>query len=98
MDLGAIKNIPKDRVITYARIVVDYRAHKKDPNRVRITAGGNLIQYPGELTTRTADLTTSKVMWNSTISTRGARYMAADAANFYLATPMERHEYMWMPI
>ena len=40
MDLESIKNIPRDRVITYARIVVDYRAHKKDPNRVRITAGG----------------------------------------------------------
>ena len=24
--------------------------------------------------------------------------MAADAGNFYLATPMERHEYMKMPI
>ena len=40
MDLDEIKNIPKDRVVTYARIVVDYREQKKDPNRVRITAGG----------------------------------------------------------
>jgi hypothetical protein len=31
---------------------------------VRITSGGNLIDYPGELTTRTADLTTSKILWN----------------------------------
>ena len=98
LDLEGIKNIPKDRVVTYARIVVDYRPQKKDPNRVRITAGGNLIQYPGELTTRTADLRTSKIMWNSTISTRGARYMTADAGNFYLATPMERKEYLRIPI
>ena len=42
---------PKDRVVTYGRIVVDYRPQKEDPNRVRITAGGNLIIYPGELTT-----------------------------------------------
>ena len=63
-------------------------------NRVRITAGGNLIDYPGELTTRTADMRTSKLMWNSTISTWGARYMVADASNFYLATPMERYEYL----
>ena len=69
MSLDEIHNIPGDRTVTYARIVVDYRPQKKDPNRVRITAGGNLIDYPGELTTRTADLTTSKILWNSTIST-----------------------------
>ena len=51
------------------------------------------MQYPGELTTRTADLRTSNMMWNSTISTRGARYIVADAGIFYLATPMERKEY-----
>ena len=60
MSKEEIKQIPRDRTVTYARIVVDYRPQKDDPNRVRITAGGNLINYPGELTTRTADLTTSK--------------------------------------
>ena len=79
-----IKNIPKDRVVTYARVVVDYRPQKEDPNRVRIRAGGNLIIYPGELTTHTADLTTSKVLWNSTISTRGARYMCIDIHSFFI--------------
>ena len=92
MELEEIKNIPKDRdrVISCARIVVDYIPQKEDPNRVRITASGNLIQYPGELTTRTSDVRTSKTMWNSIISTRGARYMVADAGNIYLATSMER--------
>ena len=46
LDFEGIKNIPKDRVVTYARIMVDYRPLKADPNRVRITAGGNLLQYP----------------------------------------------------
>jgi len=57
-----IPNIPKDCTITYARVVVDFRPQKEDPYRIRITAGGNLINYPGELSTRTADLTTSKLM------------------------------------
>ena len=61
MNHDEITNIPKDRVVTYARVVVDFRPQKDDPNRVRITAGGNLINYPGELTTCAADLTTSKV-------------------------------------
>ena len=62
LDHEQIKNIPSDRAITHARIVVDFRPQKADPNRVRITAGGNLITYPFELTTRTADLTTSKIL------------------------------------
>jgi len=89
-----IKHIPKDRVVMYTRIVVDYRPQKTDPNRVRLTAGGNLIDYPGELTTRTADLTTTKILWNSTISTPGAKYLCIDIKNFYLGTPMTRYEYM----
>ena len=86
------------RVPTYARVVVDFRPQKEDPNRVRITAGGNLIKYPGELTTRTADLTTTKIVWNSVISTEGARYACLDVSNFYLETPMNRYEYMKMPL
>jgi hypothetical protein len=42
----------------------------KDPNCIQITAGGNLIKYPGKLLTRTANLTTSKLMWNSVLSTK----------------------------
>ncbi len=84
-----IANIPSDRTVTYARIVVDYRPQKKDPNRVRITVGGNLIHYPGEVTTRTADMTTSKILWNSVLSTPGAKYCCADVKNFYLETPMD---------
>ena len=44
LDINVIRNIALDRVVTYARILVDYRSHKKDPNRVRITAGGNLLK------------------------------------------------------
>ena len=93
-----IKDIPKDRVVTYASIAVDYREQKDDPNRVRITAGGNLIAYPGELTTRTADLQTSKIMWNSVVSTPGARFCCFDISNFYLGTPLDRYEYMKIPL
>jgi hypothetical protein len=94
MSHDEIKKIPRDRTVTYARIVVDYRPQKDDPNQVQITVGGNLINYPGELTTRTADLTTAKILWNSTISTPGARFACADIENMYLQTPMSRYEYM----
>ena len=79
-----IAAIPDDRTVTYARVVIDYHGQKDDPNRVRITVVGNLIDYPGELTTRTADLTTTKIMWNSVINTDDARYICADIKSFYL--------------
>jgi len=98
MNLEEIANIPEDCTVTHARIAVDHRPQKEDPNRVRITAGGNLINYPYELTTRTADLTTFKFMWNSVISTPGARYACADVKNYYLCTPLDRFEYMIIPV
>jgi hypothetical protein len=51
-----VPNIPKDRVITYARVVVGHCPQKADPNRIRITAGGNLINYPSKLTAWTANI------------------------------------------
>ena len=97
MDPTDIPNIPTNRTVTYANVVVDYRPQKTDPNRIRITAGGNLINYPGELTTRTADITTSKLHWNSVLSTQKAKYMCLDLKNFYLSAPLDRYEYMRIP-
>jgi hypothetical protein len=46
----------------------------------------------------TADLTTSKLMWNIVLSTDGAKYMCLDIKNFYLSAPLDWLEYMKMPI
>ena len=35
-----------------------------------------------------------KIMLNSVISTPGAKFMSIDIKNFYLATPMDRYEYL----
>ena len=94
MTIDEIKQIPKDRTVTYARIVVDYCPQKDDPNRVRITVGGNLIDYPDELTTQTADLVTSKILRNSVLSTPNAKDACADIGDMYLQTPMDCYEYM----
>ncbi len=97
MSHADITQIPSDRVVTYARIVVDYRPQKDDPNRVRITAGGNLITTPEEVTTRTADLVTTKILWNSVLSTPGAKYACFDIKSFFLTAPLDRYEYMKIP-
>ena len=98
MNKNAIQNIPKDRTVTYARIVVDYRPQKVDLYRVILTVGGNLLNVPGDLSTRTAEMTTSKLLFNSVISTDEARFACIDIKNMYLQTPMDRKEYKRIPI
>ena len=70
-----IDNIPEYQIVTYARIYLDFRPQKEELNRVRTTAGGNIIKYYGNLRTRTADLTTSKVLCNSLLSKRYKFYI-----------------------
>jgi hypothetical protein len=55
--------------------------------------GGNLINYPDNIGTPTADLLLIKILLNSVISTPGARFAMADISNFYLMTPLKRPEY-----
>jgi hypothetical protein len=78
--------------------VVDIRPNKTETRRVRLTLGGNLIQYPGDVSTRLSDLTTSNCLWNSIISTEGAKYMCLDVKKFYLGTPLDSFEYTRIPI
>jgi hypothetical protein len=91
-----IRLILANRVVTYASIVIDHRPQKEDPNCIHITIGDNLITYPFELTTRTIDMVSSKLLWNGTISTRGAQFARADIKNMYLKMPLDRYEYMKM--
>jgi hypothetical protein len=56
------------------------------------------VNYPSNLSTRMADLTTSKLMWNSVLSTEGAKYMCLDFKMFYLPAPLDWFKYMEMPI
>jgi hypothetical protein len=90
--------IPKDRKPTYLRVVCAYRPEKDNPERVRWTCGGDRVDYPGKVSTETADLTSSKILFNSVISTPDARFMGIDLKDFYLGTPMERYEYMKIPL
>ena len=92
--------IPKDRLkeVTYARIVVDYKPNKLEKNRTRVTVGGDRINCPFDCGTPTADVPVIKLLWNSTISTPGAKYFTLDISNFYLGALMERPEYMKMPL
>jgi hypothetical protein len=94
------QQIPQARCkdITYGQIICVYRLEKKDPYRMHITMGGNLVNYPDNCGTPTADLLTVKLMFNSIISTPNAKFMTIDIKYFYLMTPMDRYKYFRMKL
>ena len=56
--------------------VCDIIPKKKETHRTRLTTGGNLIYYPGYVSTPTPDLTTMKIDVNIAISDVKSRYIA----------------------
>jgi hypothetical protein len=93
-----LPNIPKNQPPTYGKVIITYHPQKEDPHQIRFTAGGNLINYPGELTTCTTDMTTTKLNWNSILSNQKVRYMTFNIGNFYLTAMLDHYKYMNMPL
>jgi hypothetical protein len=87
-----LKNIPKDSGI----IVCDYQPQKKLKERVRLTVGGDRLDYSGDVATSTSHITTFKILINSTLSTKDAEMMMMDINNYYLGTPFPPYEDMRM--
>eukprot|EP00957_Ditylum_brightwellii_P182001 13865726-Ditylum_brightwellii.AAC.1 len=80
--------MPADRKATYARFVVNIRLQKKETHRTRLTVGGNLIDYPDDVCTPTADIDLAKLLFNSIVSTPNAKCCTINIQNFYLNKPM----------
>jgi hypothetical protein len=60
--------------------------------------GDNLINYPDNCGTPTADILTIKFLFNSNISTPNSKFMTINIKDFYLMTPMDRYEYFRMKL
>jgi hypothetical protein len=58
--------------------------------------GGNILDYSGDVTTSTADITTFKILINSTLYTEDAVMMMINIESYYIGTPLPRFEYMKM--
>jgi hypothetical protein len=56
--------------------------------------GGDILDYSVDVATSTADITTFKIIINSTLSTKEAVMMMMDIKNYYLGTLLPRFEYM----
>jgi hypothetical protein len=57
--------MPPGRKDTYASFVVDIKEQKEERERTILTVGGDQIEYPGDKSTRTTGLATSKILINS---------------------------------
>jgi hypothetical protein len=80
--------VPKGRIPMYVKFVCAYKPHKADPHRVCMTVGGDRIEYPFEVATKTANLTVTKAILKSVCSTKAALYMNMDIKNYYIGTPL----------
>ena len=90
--------VPKDKKVTYGRLVSNIRPQKTETHRVRITVGGDKLTYNGDASSTCAAITTVKTLLNSVISTPAARFSTIDIKDFYYGTPLKDFEYMRIPI
>ena len=88
--------VPTHKKVTYANFICDYRPLKEEPMRVRLTVGGDRLDYEADAGSPAASILETKLTINSVISdaTQGARFMGADLKDFFLASPMKDPEYM----
>ena len=79
-------------------MVCEVRPPKEDPNLTLITIGGNRILYPGGVATPTASLELVNTIINSVLCLHGEKFSCFEIKNFYLATPIDRSEYVKIKI
>ncbi len=79
-------------------VVCEVQPDKDNLNHTRITIGGKRICYPGNVGTNTASLELLKLLLNSVLLQKGARFSSIDLKNFYLDTPMPKPEYVHIKI
>jgi hypothetical protein len=61
-------------------------------------AGKGRIAYAGSITTTTTDITTTKLLFNSVVSTPNGRFMTIDLKDFYLCSDLPKYECVRIPI
>ena len=68
-------------------------------HRIRLTAGGDRLEFPGSTSTATVGLTLAKILLNSIVSISTAKFLSADIKDYYYGTPLTaQFEYLRVPI
>ena len=90
--------VPKDKKVTYGKIVCDMKPEKEGNERKRLTVGRNLLYSTGNLIAPTASVTKAKCVFNSVVSTPVARFLLSDIKHFYLNKILPDPEFMRIPL
>ena len=94
----SVTDLPAGKSATYIKIVAADKPNKDIKQRVRFTVGGDRMVYDGDVSTKTANLETLKIILNSVVSTPGARFMNVDIKDFYLNTPLDEADFEYIRI
>ena len=81
------------KAITYVQFFCNYTPQRDKTFQTRLVPRGNLISFPDYVITRIEDITAQKILFNITISTKGAWFPCCDIKT-YLGTPLDRYEYI----
>ena len=87
------QNVPQDRKVTYSNFVCDYRPLKSEPFRVRMTVGGDKLEYPDETASPAALLIETKLIINSVISDHSkfnSKFCAIDLKDFFFKNTYDK--------
>jgi len=93
-----VNQLPAGIKATYLCVVCAYQPEKTAPHHVFWMVGSNHVNYTNNVSTKTTDLSTIKILFNSVISTLTARCMMGNLKDFYHGTPMEPKDYAYMHI
>ena len=96
MEFIKISEVPKGKKVAYSNMVCDYRPTKEEKYRVRLTVGGDVLDYYGNAASPAASLIETKLLINSTISDAcdGARFLTLDIRDFFLQSFLKEPEYL----
>ena len=88
--------VPTNKKYAYENMVRDYGPLKVEKYRVRLTIGGDVLEYENNASSPAASLLETKLLLNSVISDAhaGARFMTADLKDFFLQSFLEEPEYI----
>ena len=70
------------------------KPEKEEKEQTILTVGENLLDFIGNISVLTASVTTAKCVFNSVVSTPGARCLLADIKHFYLNNILPDPEFM----
>ena len=84
LDFILKSEVTSDRIVTYDNMICDYRPHKQETHRVRLTVSGDRPPYNDDVPSPAASLLETIFLLNSTISdtSKGVRFMTLDIRIF----------------